>query len=56
MLSPHEKYTALVAAAGYLPLTHSGINARRGLREAHYDSYDVSRVFVRTQEGWLAVP
>ncbi|BCI90631.1 transposase [Mycobacterium kansasii] len=96
MLSPNEKYAALVAAAGYLPLTlsgedylellpvswrqinaygikieyrtydcpelgpyrlqHSGINARRGLWEVHYDPYDVSRVFVRTRDGWLTVP
>lgn len=96
MLSPNEKYAALVAAAGYLPLTlsgedylellpvswrqinaygiridyrtydcpelgpyrlrHSGVNARRGLWEVHYDPYDASRVFVRTRDGWLTVP
>lgn len=96
MLSPNEKYTALVAAAGYLPLTltgedylellpvtwrqinaygikidyrtydcpelgplrlqHSGVTARRGLWEVHYDPYDATRVFVRTREGWLTVP
>ncbi|KLO27164.1 Mu transposase C-terminal domain-containing protein [Mycobacterium haemophilum] len=96
MLTPNEKYAALVAAAGYLPLTlsgedylellpvswrqinaygiridyrtydcpelgpyrlqHSGINARRGLWEVHYDPYDASRVFVRTRDGWLTVP
>jgi Mu transposase, C-terminal len=92
MLSPNEKYAALVAAAGYLPLTltgedylellpvewrqinaygirigyrtydcpelggyrlqHSGVTARRGLWEVHHDPYDVTRVFVRTPDGW----
>ena len=87
-LSPNEKYAALVAAAGYLPLTltgedylellpvawrqvnaygirigyrtydcpelgpyrlqHSGLTARRGLWEVHYDPYDAGHVFVRT--------
>lgn len=96
VLSPNEKYAALVAAAGYLPLTlvgedylellpvawrqinaygikighrtydspelgplrqqHSGVAARRGRWEVHFDPYDVSRVFVRTQAGWLTVP
>ena len=96
MLSPNEKYAALVAAAGYLPLTlsgedylellpvewrainaygirvgyrtydcpdlgpfrlqHSGVTARRGLWEVHYDPYDATRVFVRTADGWLTVP
>jgi len=95
-LSPNEKYAALVAAAGYLPLTltgqdylellpvtwrqinaygitidyrtydcpelgplrlqHSGVTARRGLWEVHYDPYDATRVFVRTRDGWLTVP
>lgn len=95
-LSPNEKYTALVAAAGYLPLTlsgedylellpvewrqinaygirigyrtydcpelgpwrlqHSGITAKRGLWEVHYDPYDASHVFVRTTDGWITVP
>jgi putative transposase len=95
-LSPNEKYAALVAAAGYLPLTlsgedylellpvgwrqinaygirigyrtydcaelgpfrlqHSGITARRGLWEVHYDPYDATRVFVRTTEGWITAP
>ena len=81
-------YAALVAAAGYLPLTlsgedylellpvewrqinaygiridyrtydcpelgpwrlqHSGVTARRGLWEVHYDPYDATQVFVRT--------
>ena len=88
-LSPNEMYAALVAAAGYLPLTlsgedylellpvqwrqinaygiridyrtydcpelgpwrlkHSGITARRGLWEVHYDPYDATHVFVRTR-------
>lgn len=96
VLSPNEKYAALVAAAGYLPLTlagedylellpvawrqvnaygikighrtydcpelgplrqqHSGVAARRGRWEVHYDPYDVSRVFVRTGDGWVMVP
>jgi Mu transposase, C-terminal len=95
-VSPNDKYTALVAAAGYLPLTlsgadylellpvtwraindygirldyrtydspelgrwrrqHSGVTAKRGLWEVHYDPYDLSQVFVRTQEGWVTVP
>ena len=95
-LSPNEKYAALVAAAGYLPLTlsgedylellpvqwrqinaygirigyrtydcpelgpwrlqHSGITARRGLWEVHYDPYDASQVFVRTTDGWVTAP
>ncbi|MEV0275212.1 Mu transposase C-terminal domain-containing protein [Streptomyces sp. NPDC050610] len=35
---------------------HSGHSAKRGLWEVHYDPYDLSRVFVRTQQGWIAVP
>jgi transposase InsO family protein len=96
MLSPNEKYAALVAAAGYLPLTlsgqdylellpvawravnaygvridyrtydcpelgpyrlqHSGVNAKRGLWEVHYDPYDLTQVFVRTSDGWITAP
>jgi hypothetical protein len=96
MLSPNEKYAALVAAAGYLPLTltgedylellpvgwrainaygitidyrtydcpelgpyrlqHSGVGARRGLWEVHYDPYDITKVFVRTADGWVTAP
>jgi len=92
-ISPNDKYTALVAAAGYLPLTlsgedylellpvawrqindygiridyrtynspelgpwrrqHSGVTAKRGLWEVHHDPYDLSRVFVRTPDGWV---
>ncbi len=95
-VSPNDKYAALVAAAGYLPLPlsgedylellpvtwraindygirldyrtydspelgrwrrqHSGITAKRGLWEVHYDPYDLSQVFVRTQEGWVTAP
>ena len=95
-LSPNEMYAALVAAAGYLPLTltgedylellpvewrqinaygirigyrtydcaelgpwrlqHSGVTARRGLWEVHYDPYDATHVFVRTPDGWVSVP
>ena len=95
-LSPNEMYAALVAAAGYLPLTlsgedylellpvewrqinaygirigyrtydcaelgpwrlqHSGVTARRGLWEVHYDPYDATHVFVRTTDGWVSVP
>jgi putative transposase len=95
-MSPNEKYAALVAAAGYLPLTlsaqdyvellpvqwrqinaygiridyrtyddpqlgqwrlqHSGVVAKRGLWEVHYDPYDATHVFVRTTNGWLTVP
>ena len=93
---PNEKYAALVAAAGYLPLTltgedylellpvawradqrlrhphrlphlrrpelgpyrrqHSGVAAKRGLWEVHYDPYDLSQVFVRTPDGWVTAP
>ena len=35
---------------------HSGITARKGLWEVHYDPYDLSRVFVRTPDGWVAAP
>ncbi len=35
---------------------HSGHPAKRGLWEVHYDPYDLSRVFVRTQQGWITVP
>ncbi len=96
MMSPNDKYTSLVAAAGYLPLVlsgedylellpvkwraindygiridyrtydttelgsyrrqHSGIAAKKGLWEVHYDPYDLSQVFVRTKGGWITVP
>jgi putative transposase len=96
MMSPNDKYTSLVSAAGYLPLVlsgedylellpvkwraindygiridyrtydcgelgpyrreHSGIVAKKGLWEVHYDPYDLSKVFVRTMDGWFTVP
>jgi len=37
-------------------LQHSGITARRGLWEVHYDPYDATHVFVRTSDGWITVP
>jgi putative transposase len=96
VMSPNQRYAALVAAAGYLPVTlaaedyiellpvtwrairdcgirighrtydhadlasrrrlHSGITARKGLWEVHYDPYETSRVFVRTPDGWVTAP
>jgi hypothetical protein len=96
LLTPNERYTSLVAVAGYLPLAltgtdylellpvkwrainaygvridhrtydspdlgpwrrqHSGLAGKRGLWEIHYDPYDLSRVFVRTSEGWVTAP
>ncbi|MGA4851289.1 Mu transposase C-terminal domain-containing protein [Streptomyces sp. G5(2025)] len=35
---------------------HSGITAKRGLWEVHYDPYDLSQVFVRTPGGWVTAP
>ncbi|MEV7708279.1 Mu transposase C-terminal domain-containing protein [Streptomyces sp. NPDC088270] len=35
---------------------HSGITAKRGLWEVHYDPYDLSQVFVRTSDGWVTAP
>ncbi|MEU7892476.1 Mu transposase C-terminal domain-containing protein [Nonomuraea sp. NPDC049152] len=95
-MSPNERYAALVAAAGYLPLVlsgedylellpvkwqkinaygiqidyrtydcpelgpwrlqHSGVAAKNGLWEIHYDPYDLSQVFVRTPDGWVSAP
>jgi transposase InsO family protein len=95
-LTPNDRYTALVAVAGYLPLTlsgtdylellpvkwrainaygiridyrtydcpelgdyrrqHSGLGGKRGLWKVHYDPYDLSRVFVRTPDGWVTAP
>ena len=37
-------------------LQHSGITARRGLWEVHYDPYDATQVFVRTTDGWVTAP
>jgi putative transposase len=96
LLTPNERYAALVAVAGYLPLTltgtdylellpvkwraindygvridhrtydspqlgpfrrqNSGLTGKRGLWEVHYDPYDLSRVFIRTPEGWVTAP
>lgn len=44
------------AELGPLRQQHSGVTARRGLWEVHYDPYDLSRVFVRTRDGWVTVP
>ena len=35
---------------------HSGVDARNGQWEVHYDPYDVSRIWVRNhhEDGWLA--
>lgn len=41
---------------GPLRQQHSGVSARRGLWEVHYDPYDASRVFVRSRDGWITVP
>jgi transposase InsO family protein len=37
---------------------HSGLNARKGLWEVHYDPYDVSRIWVRNHldGGWIQAP
>ena len=37
---------------------HSGVNARKGLWEVHYDPYDVTRVWVRNHRdgGWIQAP
>src|SRR6185437_170765 len=37
-------------------LQHSGITARRGLWEVHYDPYDASHVFIGTPDGWVTAP
>ncbi|WP_338059536.1 Mu transposase C-terminal domain-containing protein [Streptomyces deccanensis] len=44
------------AELGPLRRQHSGHAAKRGLWEIHYDPYDLSQVFVRTQRGWVTVP
>ncbi|WP_443031243.1 Mu transposase C-terminal domain-containing protein [Streptomyces sp. 3213.3] len=95
--TPNEKYAALVATAGYVPVAlsgddyvellptcwrtisaggikvnhrvydsvelnllrgqDSGNRAHHGLWEIHHDPYDVSRVWVRRQNGgWITVP
>ncbi|MFK0256761.1 Mu transposase C-terminal domain-containing protein [Streptomyces sp. NPDC090445] len=35
---------------------HSGNASKRGLWEVHFDPYDLSHVFVRTQQGWITAP
>jgi putative transposase len=35
---------------------HSGNGVQEGRWEVHYDPYDVSRVFLRTKDGWITVP
>ena len=32
----------------------SGVAAKKGLWEVHYDPYDLSQVFVRTPDGWVS--
>jgi hypothetical protein len=98
-LSPNEMFAALVAAAGYLPVSlagddyvellpaawrsiqdygiridyrtydtaalnpyrrlPSGVAAKRGLWEVHYDPYDLGQVWVRDHHaggGWIIAP
>jgi hypothetical protein len=97
-LSPNEMFAALVARAGYLPVTltgedylellpacwraitdsgvqldyriydcaalnpyrqqPSGVDAKQGRWELHYDPYDLSHVWVRDHHagGWITVP
>ncbi|HEY1378744.1 MAG TPA: Mu transposase C-terminal domain-containing protein [Gemmataceae bacterium] len=40
-----------------LRMQHSGVTARKGLHEVHYDPYDISRVWVRDHQngGWITV-
>jgi hypothetical protein len=40
-----------------LRMQHSGVSARKGLWEVHYDPYDISRVWVRDHwnGGWITV-
>jgi hypothetical protein len=40
-----------------LRMQHSGVTARKGLWEIHYDPYDISRVWVRDHwnGGWITV-
>ncbi len=40
-----------------LRMQHSGVTARKGLWEVHYDPYDISRVWVRDHwnGGWITV-
>lgn len=41
------------AALGPYRHQHSGIIAKRGRWEVHYDPYDVSQVHLRTSDGWI---
>jgi hypothetical protein len=41
---------------GPFRLQPSGVTARRGLWEVHHDPYDVTKVFVRTGDGWVTAP
>ncbi|MEQ4305531.1 Mu transposase C-terminal domain-containing protein [Plantactinospora sp. B6F1] len=41
------------AALGPYRHQHSGVIAKRGRWEVHYDPYDVSQVHVRTPDGWI---
>src|SRR5262249_7991182 len=50
----HRTYDC--AQLGPWRLQHSGVMAKRGLWEVHYDPYDLSHVFVRTPGGWVTVP
>jgi putative transposase len=50
----HRTYDC--AQLGPWRLQHSGVAAKRGLWEVHYDPYDLSHVFVRTPSGWVTVP
>jgi transposase InsO family protein len=50
----HRTYDC--AQLGPWRLQHSGVAAKRGLWEVHYDPYDLSHVFVRTPGGWVTVP
>jgi Mu transposase, C-terminal len=40
-----------------LRMQHSGVTARKGLHEIHYDPYDISRIWVRDHwnGGWITV-
>jgi hypothetical protein len=38
-----------------LRMQHSGVTARKGLWEVHYDPYDISRIWVREHGGWITV-
>jgi hypothetical protein len=40
-----------------LRMQHSGVTARKGLHEVHYDPYDISRIWVRDHwnGGWVTV-